>query len=242
MAKTWFANWFDTEYYHLLYGNKRSDEEAVLFVQHLDSYFNFTKGLTAWDMSCGKGRHARALEHFGFNVIATDLSKQSILQAASNSPNTIEFSVHDMRQFFRSNYFDLVGNFFTSIGYFKNRYEDERIVKNAYTALKPNGLFVLDFLNAEKLKYLESSTETKTIGSVKFIIRKFVKSKSIHKEIIVTDGAKELHHEEKVNLYSVDELKHLLLKSGFTQMECFGNYKMEAYTTDSDRCIVIGRK
>ncbi len=242
MEKTWFVDWFDTKYYHILYGNKRSDEEAEVFIQNLSAYLDFPKGLFAWDMSCGKGRHARALYNAGFEVIGTDLSRQSIEQANLKHENKITYSIHDMRHFFRSNYFDLVGNFFTSIGYFKNKQADERIVKNAYTALKPGGLFVLDFLNASKVSKIESSTETKTIDGIQFVIRKYASAKAIHKEIVVCDGSKELHHEERVNLYTIEDLKSLLKSAGFRQIECFGNYKLEPYSDESERSILLARK
>jgi SAM-dependent methyltransferase len=242
MKQTWFANWFDTEYYHILYGNKRSDEEALLFIQSLQVYFEFEKGLSAWDMSCGKGRHARALQEEGFMVTATDISHQSIRKAQEIGPENIHYSIHDMRKFFRSNYFDFVGNFFTSIGYFKSRYQDERILRNAFIALKPKGVFVLDFFNASKLLNLESSTEVKQINGIEFLVRKYVTNNAIHKAIIVSDNGKRLQHEEKVNLYSLDDLSLLLKKSGFTRFESFGNYKLDSYSKDSERCILVAVK
>ncbi len=242
MGKTWFADWFDTKYYHILYGNKRSDEEAEIFIQSLNEYLKFESGLHAWDMSCGMGRHARALHDVGFNVTATDLSQQSINKAKQLSNLEIDFFIQDMRHFFRSNYFDLVGNFFTSIGYFKYKYEDERIIKNAYTALKPNGVFVLDFFNASKIRKIESTSETKTIDGIQFIIRKYVSKYAIHKEIIVSDNDREVHHEEKVFLYTIEDLKQLLKSAGFRRIECFGNYKLEAFADDSERSILIAIK
>ena len=35
----WFASWFNTPYYHILYKN-RDDRDAQLFMKHLTKYLN----------------------------------------------------------------------------------------------------------------------------------------------------------------------------------------------------------
>ena len=36
---SWFANWFDSRYYHILYKN-RDEKEAILFINRLIDYLN----------------------------------------------------------------------------------------------------------------------------------------------------------------------------------------------------------
>ena len=52
-----------------------------------------------------------------------------------------------MRLPFRVNYFDYAFNFFTSFGYFKTRREHDDAIRTIANGLKPNGIFVIDYLN-----------------------------------------------------------------------------------------------
>jgi SAM-dependent methyltransferase len=243
MAKTWFANWFDTEYYHALYGNKRNDEEASIFIHHLVEKLKLNPPAFAWDMSCGKGRHVRAFKKLGFKVLGTDLSPSSIESARKFSEEKINYAVHDMRHILASNYFDLVGNFFTSFGYFKSRHDDVRIFKSAHTALKPGGVFVLDFFNTTKLLDFKEMTEEKILNGVQYHIHKYVENNTVYKEIKVMDGEKEMYHKEQVYLYSDTDLQKLLTSVGFQSIQKFGNYKLESFDSAlSERCLLIAKK
>jgi SAM-dependent methyltransferase len=249
MSKSWFANWFDTEYYHELYGKKRSDDEAQLFVNNLVNQLAITKGSHVWDMSCGKGRHVRAFAENGISAIGTDLSKSAIhaaiksLEDLPQIQQSAAYAVHDMRQTFAANYFDVVGNFFTSFGYFKNKHDDVRVLRSAYTALKKNGIFILDFLNAHKLLDFKPYTEHKTIGGVNYDIKKYVANNTIFKEIAVQDKLKIMYHHEQVYLYTKAELERKLDKQGFKILFSYGNYQLQTFIeTESDRCIIIAQK
>ena len=55
---SWFANWFDSPYYHTLYKN-RDEREAQVFIDNLINYLQILKGSKLIDIACGKGRHAK---------------------------------------------------------------------------------------------------------------------------------------------------------------------------------------
>ena len=86
---SWFANWFDSKYYHMLYKN-RDLNEAKLFVKNLISKLNFNEGKIL-DVACGKGRHARLFNQLGFNVVGIDLSLNSINEAKIFENNKLKF-------------------------------------------------------------------------------------------------------------------------------------------------------
>ena len=73
---TWFANWFDSNYYHLLYQN-RNDREAQFFMNNLIKYLKIRSKSKILDLACGKGRHSIYLANKGFEVFGVDLSKES---------------------------------------------------------------------------------------------------------------------------------------------------------------------
>ncbi|MFN5878833.1 MAG: SAM-dependent methyltransferase, partial [Flavobacteriales bacterium] len=67
-SKEWFADWFDTPYYHILYKN-RNDEEAAHFIENLIEFIQLDLGSRVLDLACGKGRHSVTLNKLGYNVL-----------------------------------------------------------------------------------------------------------------------------------------------------------------------------
>jgi len=57
MSKPWFEQWFNTEYYHILYKN-RDHKEAENFIDKLYMHFGL-KDEFVCDLACGKGRHSK---------------------------------------------------------------------------------------------------------------------------------------------------------------------------------------
>jgi len=85
-TENWFASWFDTKYYHILY-KERNDEEAQLLMDNLTHYLNLPEDAKILDLACGKGRHAIYLNSLGFDVTGADLSENSIAEASKFSNN-----------------------------------------------------------------------------------------------------------------------------------------------------------
>ena len=115
----WFKNWFNSKYYHILYRN-RDEQEAVFFLNKIINHIKLKKGKVL-DVACGKGRHAKYLNKIGFNVVGIDLSKNSIDLANKHENEKLKFYVHDMRNVFKENEYNLVTNLFTSFGYFERK-------------------------------------------------------------------------------------------------------------------------
>ena len=60
----WFKRWFDSAYYHKLYGN-RNEQEAADFIDELLEYLQPAPNSTMLDLGCGAGRHSRKLASKG---------------------------------------------------------------------------------------------------------------------------------------------------------------------------------
>ena len=69
-SKEWFAEWFDTTYYHTLYKN-RNDEEAEQFISKLLSFLNLKENASVLDLACGKGRHSVTLNKHDLTVLVS---------------------------------------------------------------------------------------------------------------------------------------------------------------------------
>ncbi len=238
----WFESWFDSPYYHLLYKN-RNEEEAQLLINNLISYLKLNPNQSIWDLCCGKGRHSIYLNSKGFNVIGTDLSKQSIEYASQFKNDTLQFFEHDMREPFKFNHFDVVLNLFTSFGYFDNEEDDRKVFKNVHDALKNQRVFVLDFLNAEYVKQTIQADQFITIDDVQFKTSKEILNEKVIKTIKIEDGSKQFEYQEQVNLLSKSYFEKLATEVGFNILNTFGNYSLKEFNVNkSPRLLLILQK
>lgn len=238
----WFKDWFNSPYYHLLYNN-RNENEAIFFINNLCAHLNLKAEANVWDLACGKGRHSVCLNKRGFKVVGTDLSQNSITDASKNSNPTLDFFVHDMRDPFRINYFDAVFNLFTSIGYFENFNDNFSVFKNVAKALKPNGVFVVDFLNSESIANFINTSYQEQRETIAFKIEKKIENNSIIKHIEFTDGNKDFYFEESVSLLKKEDFENFARSAGLKIENIFGNYKLDAFDPkNSERLILILKK
>lgn len=238
----WFECWFDTHYYHLLYG-KRNEEEAAFFLDNLLKHLQLAPGAHCWDLNCGKGRHSVYLNKKGYDVIGTDLSQQSITYAKQFENDHLHFYKHDMRNLFYANYFHAVFNLFTSFGYFRNRFEDEKVFQSVFNSLKPGGVFVLDFFNPARVLTCMKELEEKTVGDVTFRTRKKIEDNTIIKEITVIDKGKTCEFREEVKIFTESQLVLLGEEAGLRMKNAFGDYSLRPLDTEkSDRLILIFEK
>ena len=185
----WYKNWFDSEYYHILY-NKRDHNEAELFINNLLKILSPNKEAYFLDLYCGKGRHSILLNKMGYKVDGIDLSKNSIEQALREKRNNLNFFVKDMKQINEHSKYDYILNLFTSFGYFNDTKDNHLVINGVTKALKKDGLFVIDFLNikkklfknltkSEKIKINEINFYIKRWSDLNFFIQIFLKKKHI---------------------------------------------------------------
>lgn len=242
MSKQWFHSWFSSSYYHLLY-NKRNNAEAEKFINNLYDFLKPEAGTSVLDVGCGRGRHAVYLRKKGLDVTGVDLSVDNINYAKQFENPGLRFYVHDMRSLYYINHFHLVTNLFTSFGYFETEQEHISVLTGLNTALKHNGVLVLDYFNIHKVLPNIIADELKSIAGVNFYIHKEVGGKNIIKTINFEDKGKSFHFNEIVKAFTLDDFKLLFKKSAFELTHCFGNYNLDKFDPAvSDRLIMICKK
>ena len=242
MDKCWFVDWFNTKYYHILYKN-RDDAEAEFFIENLMQHLSLKQKSKILDVACGKGRHSKFLNSKGFEVTGIDLSSKSIQIASEAENKNLTFFEHDMRFPFRINYFDIALNLFTSIGYFENDSDNFKSVKSIAKSIKPNGLFIIDFFNANYvLKNLISFFETE-IDGIKFIIEKKIIDGFVIKSIKVIDNEKTYDFQEKVQLISLQHFQEYFESAKLNISWIAGDYHLNDFNIEtSPRLIICGKK
>jgi SAM-dependent methyltransferase len=242
-SEEWFKNWFDSPYYHLLYAN-RSDKEAREFVQHLITAFQWPNETRLLDLACGKGRHAVAFAEAGLDVTGLDLAQNSIESAKSYEHERLHFYVHDMRCAFRSNYYNVVCNLFTSFGYFLSHHEHLQVARNMAMALKPGGTLILDFVNrAAARRNIDGLRHEKLEKEgVQFEIHRSYSDERFEKEIIVTDSGKAYHFKESLASFTLEEMTSLFLPQGLTLVKVYGDYQLADYDEESSTRMILQLK
>ena len=235
----WFADWFDSPYYHILY-KERNESEAEGFIDHLLETLDPPSGSSMLDLACGKGRYSRHLAGKGFQVTGLDLSRKSIDFARQFEHQGLAFHTHDMRQPFREEAFDYVFNFFTSFGYFENESEDLQTLKNVAHSLKPDGVFVLDFFNANYVRQRLSGHEHRSIEGITFDLHKKLEGKHVVKTIQFADGQKHYFFEERVRLFELTDFERLFKAAGLKLVRTYGDYQLQPFNwIDSPRLILV---
>ncbi|MGB1270028.1 MAG: class I SAM-dependent methyltransferase [Flavobacteriaceae bacterium] len=233
----WFASWFDTKYYHLLYKD-RNDSEAEMFMTHLTNFLNLPEQGSVLDLACGKGRHAKYLNSLGYNVTGVDLSKNSINTAKAYENDTLQFHVHDMRVPYAQK-FDAVFNLFTSFGYFDDENDNIKALQAIQKSLNDTGFGVLDFMNVDYIIEHLVPEETKTVEHIDFHIKRFVKDGFIYKEIRFTDAGKSHFYTEKVQAITLNDFERYFEQAGINLLAIFGDYKLHTFYPNTSKRLIL---
>ncbi|MEM9824488.1 MAG: class I SAM-dependent methyltransferase [Bacteroidota bacterium] len=242
MEREWFEHWFDTPYYHILYKD-RDHTEARQFIDNLLAYLQPSKHSQILDLACGKGRFSVFLAEKGFEVTGVDLSVESIEHAKQYENEHLSFFTHDMRLPFRTNAFDYIFNFFTSFGYFEDNRSHRQTLQSVVKGLNKDGLFVLDFLNVVTTAKKLQKRQQKTVGGIKFLIRRKIEAGYIIKTIRFKDDDQPFRFQEKVRAFRLQDFQDLFDRCGLEITQLFGNYQLEPFEPEtSDRLIILGRK
>lgn len=235
----WFATWFDSNYYHLLYDH-RDEEEAARFILRLLGALNPSQSSKMLDLGCGKGRHSRILSEKGHEVTGVDLSTASIEHARTFEKENLSFFTHDMREPYRINYFDYIFLFFTSFGYFETEREHIKTLRNIGKGLTSNGKIVLDFFNANSvIKNLKAEDEVVIKKGISFKVYRTIKDSYVIKTIQVQDGDANYEFFEKVRLISLQDFEHWTDKIGLKIIKTYGDYELNDYDPVHSKRLIL---
>ena len=254
--KEWFASWFDSPYYHILYQN-HNEQSAKDFIDNLFkkltpqyselSEHQIMSSYKILDLACGKGRHSRYMASKGFDVTGTDLAENSIKFARQFETDNLSFFQHDMRKSFRINYFDYIFNIFTSFGYFEKEADNVTALKCVAEGLKPDGIFILDYFNTNWVRHTMIPNYTQTAAGIEFHIKKHIENNHIFKTIRFETESGESNNlvltkykfQEKVRLFTLTDFELIFEKAGLKIIEKFGDYQLNPFDEQKSNRLII---
>jgi SAM-dependent methyltransferase len=237
-SSSWYASWFDTPYYHILYKD-RNYREAQIFMDNLTHYLNLPEKAKVLDLACGKGRHSIYLNQLGFDVTGADLSENSISEANKNANDTLHFVEHDMRESYEEK-FDAIFNLFTSFGYFEKEEDNLKTLIAIKESLSEYGFAVIDFMNVYTVLENLIPNEIKEVDGITFHIKRYLLDGFVTKEIDFETEGKNFHFTEKVRAYTLEDFQSMMDEAGIYLLDTFGDYKLKKFHKNtSERLIMI---
>ncbi|WP_299276986.1 bifunctional 2-polyprenyl-6-hydroxyphenol methylase/3-demethylubiquinol 3-O-methyltransferase UbiG [uncultured Psychroserpens sp.] len=234
----WYASWFDTPFYHILYKD-RDHTEAQVFMDNLTEYLNVPEKGSILDLACGKGRHSVYLNSLGYDVTGVDLSENSIAYAKQFENETLHFEVHDMCKPYKKQ-FDAVFNLFTSFGYFENEEDNLRTIQAIKANLNEFGFGVIDFMNSQYVIDHLVAEDTKTVEGIDFHQKRRLENGYIIKDVSFTAEGQDFQFQERVKAFMLEDFEILFEKAGVYLLDVFGDYKLKKFhSKTSERLVMV---
>jgi SAM-dependent methyltransferase len=233
----WFEEWFGEEYLQLY--PHRDAAEAERAVALILERTGFVPGWRVLDVACGAGRHARALETAGARCVGLDLS-MALLRVARGVTGAPLVRA-DMRALpVRPGSMDLTVNLFTSFGYFERDAEHTAALHEMVATLRPQGWFVIDFLNPSAVRARLVPRETRRLDGTEVLVARSVSvdGRYVCKTITTAGGRR---FTERVRLFGADEITAMLAQVHVSVRNHFGDYDASPLVADSPRTILFGQ-
>lgn len=241
----WYEESFGEDY--LLVYKHRDIQGALHEVQKMVSWLHLPDGAKVLDLCCGMGRHSLALSDEGYRVTGVDLSDVLLEEAKDlDEEKAVTWISSDMRRLpVEDREYDAVLNLFTSFGYFTKDEEHIKVLMEIYRVLKPNGRFIIDFLNPSYVEQTLVPESHRESEGQRIKERRQIENGYVKKEIIITDlhGGEPRHYHERVKLYTFDEFKAMVEEAGLCIDQVHGSYEEDEYEAKtSPRMIFVGRR
>ena len=212
------------------------------------SIANITPDSTILDLCCGTGRHAIELALQEHRVIGLDISKSFIHSAQEKAKSkgvTVKWICQDMRNIPYENSLDLVINMYGAWGYFDAHEDNQQVLFEVNKALKPGGLFLLDFFNHDWIIKNFQPFSWRILDDAYFLEhREFDILKGRHNAyvVVIKDNGKIKEWCTSVRGYTFTEINHMLMNANLITEGVFGGYDGSQFGLETPQLLILARK
>jgi ubiquinone/menaquinone biosynthesis C-methylase UbiE len=245
----WYENFYTKAFIELcgFATPEQTQREAAFVVKVL----NITSETKLLDLCCGYGRHAYEIAKLSHcNIIGVDWSNEYLAMAKEHySTPEITYRKGDMRDLPFDGEFDAVINLFTSFGFFDTDVKNEQVIQEVCQALKPGGLFLLDYENKfwfvhNDVQRKQRFWQKKDSDTYHLIENTYdvMNEREVYAVTILQRGTVVDQVGYSIRLYSLPELRAILNRQGFELVHVWGDYEGNSYSVDSKRLITLSRK
>jgi len=246
----WYEKSFGHDYLRLY--TQHDISEARANIRSSLELLSLQRDTPVLDLCCGAGRHLLALREMGFEqLVGLDLSNELLQVAANRLAGEHDSSHHhipliraDMRAIPCENHFAAIVSFFTSFGYFEADAENQAVLASAHRALRPGGVFLMDYINREHvISHLVPSDERPLPnGYVQNVRYLTADGRRVEKTSTVITSVTERQFHESVRLYSQAEILEKFQAAGFVDVQSYGSLDGRSFGLESKRLILTGKK
>ncbi|WP_257304631.1 class I SAM-dependent methyltransferase [Geothrix campi] len=236
----WFEAWFDEDY-ALLYAHRDAEEARQAVSQALHVAPELGQG-PVLDLGCGAGRHLEILRRTNPLAFGMDLSRALLRLAPRDLRSWLLRG--DMRNLpVKDHSLSGICLWFTPFGYFSDD-QNLRLLLDLGRRLRPGGVLVMDYLNAEEVRRTLVSEDTLERAGVRVLSHRTIENDRIVKRMRLTrlDTGETRQAMESVRLYPPEALEEMAAHAGLRLRNVMGTYTGEAFSEESPRWIGIFEK
>lgn len=240
---SWFEESFGERYLRLYAHRDREEAKRaidVLFPAHT------LAGRRVLDLACGPGRYLRVLYERGARAVGMDLSAVllgealRVFRSLDAAPPLIR---GDMRRIpFGDRSFELTLSMFTSFGYFEDM--DAHAALAREMARVTSAVIVLDVPNPAVLRRTLVPASERILDDARVVERRrFEESprRVVKTMEVFVDGAAAPAetYEERVMLFTVDEIESLFAAAGFAVDDVLGDYEGHPFDAETSTRTLV---
>ena len=141
--------------------------------------------------------------------------------------------------------FDLAISLFTSFGFFDDKRDDLKVLRNVHQSLREGGGLVMELAGMECLASAFAPTGSQKLPDGRILVerRQVVNDWSrIRNEWIVIEGCTATTFQFEISIYSGQELRDRLYEAGFSEVTLFGGYDRSKYGPNARRLDALARR
>ena len=205
------------------------------------------RGRSVLDLACGPGRFSIAFAKRKYRVTGVDRTRYLLARARARARTAkvqVEWIRQDMRDFVRPDAFDLALSLFTSFGYFQDKSEDVRVLRQVLESLRPGGALVVEVMGKEQIAGIFAPVSADKLGDALLVQRReiFDDWTRIWNEWTLIRGGRAKTYEFTHTIYSGQELRERFEQAGYSGVKLYGNLEGEPYQRRSPRLVAVGWK
>lgn len=242
-----YKTYFGPEYLTTGKSAQLTTERTRTEIDHLIKLLNLKGKERILDIGCGWGRHVLELARRGYDVTGIDQSETMIAKARElmrTEGLKTEFIVQEMEDIACTDTYDLAIAMFGSFGYSRNDDVHLSILTSLHRALRPSGRLCLEQWNRDRYIQLDGQQQTHEHKGTAIVEDHTFDQKTGRMNILrryVTGGNA---HDFRVSfrLFTVDELRNLLVSAGFGRINVYGNFDGNAPRPESPTMVVVADK
>ncbi|MDP2601995.1 MAG: class I SAM-dependent methyltransferase [Deltaproteobacteria bacterium] len=229
------------------------DSDSAYITDDVEILSQFAPALSSriLDVGCGLGWHLERLYKLGYtNLHGIDVSRSSLdaFQARIGSParESITLICDDLRSYRSEIPFDVVCSFLCCIGSFGD--QGDILFASAIRALlKADACFVMTSFYREGVSDLVGEFKTAYAKNSEVILNTTSKFESLTNEMVFNQKITKTGDlnetiavpEERIRLYTVEELKAVFRRAGFSEVSCMPECKLDERNRPVDRSAVL---